>query len=110
MYGAKAVANDINVRLREGQLRTDTEIAQAVLSALKWNTTVPDEKITVTVSNGWVTLKGKVDWEYQRTAAANVICDLEGSRAMAPPSTRSSDIVLSESLTCATSRAHSMRV
>jgi osmotically-inducible protein OsmY len=82
VYGTKAVANDINVRLRDGQQRTDTEIAQAVLSALKWNTTVPDEKIAVTVSNGWVTLKGKVDWEYQRTAAANVIRDLAGVRGV----------------------------
>jgi osmotically-inducible protein OsmY len=78
VYGVKAVANDITVRLRDDQLYTDTEIAQAVLSALKWNTTVPDEKITVTVCNGWVTLKGKVDWEYQRIAAANVVRDLAG--------------------------------
>lgn len=83
VYGAKAVANDINVRLRDGQQRNDTEVAQAVLSALKWNTMVPDERITVTVSNGWVTLKGKVDWEYQRTAATNAIRDLAGVRGVA---------------------------
>ncbi len=53
VYGAKAVANDITVRLRAGNLPTDTEIAQAALSALKWNTMVPDEKLTLTVSNGW---------------------------------------------------------
>ena len=82
VYGAKAVANDINVRLRDAQQRTDTEIAQAALSALKWNTMVPDEKIVVTVSDGWVTLKGKLDWEYQRTAAANVIRDLSGVRGV----------------------------
>ena len=82
VYGAKAVANDINVRLRDGLQRTDTEIAQAVLSALEWNTMVPDERITATVSNGWATLKGKVDWEYQRTASANVIRDLSGVRGV----------------------------
>ena len=82
VYGAKAVANDINVRLRDGQHPTDTDIAQAALSALKWNTLVPNEKLTLTVSNGWVTLKGKVDWEYQRTAAANVIRDLSGVRGV----------------------------
>lgn len=78
VYGAKAVANGINVRLRDGQARSDTAIGQAVLAALKWNTMVPDDKITAAVSNGWVTLKGKVDWEYQRTAAANAIRDLAG--------------------------------
>ena len=82
VYGVKAVANDINVRLHDGQQRNDTEIAQAVLSALKWNTIVPDEKITVTVSNGAVTLKGKVDWDYQRRAAANAVRDLTGVRSV----------------------------
>jgi osmotically-inducible protein OsmY len=83
VYGAKAVANDITVRLREGQLHSDTEIAQAVVSALKWNTTVPDEKIAVAVSDGWVKLSGKVDWEYQRTSAMNAVRDLEGVRGVA---------------------------
>jgi osmotically-inducible protein OsmY len=82
VYGVKAVANDITVRLRDGQQRTDTEIAQAVVSALKWNTTVPDDKIAVSVDNGWVTLKGKVDWEYQRRAAASVVHDLLGVRGV----------------------------
>jgi osmotically-inducible protein OsmY len=82
VYGAKAVANDITVRLREGQLHSDTEIAQAVVSALKWNTTVPDEKIAVAVGDGWVKLSGKVDWEYQRTAATNAVRDLEGVRGV----------------------------
>jgi osmotically-inducible protein OsmY len=82
VYGVRAVANDINVRFRGGQQRTDSEIAQIVVSALRWNTTVPDEKIMVTVSNGWVTLKGEVDWEYQRAAAANVVRDLTGVRGM----------------------------
>ena len=82
VYGVKGVANDINVRLLGAQQRNDTEIAQAVLSALKWNTLVPDGKITVTVSHGWVTLNGKVDWEYQRGAAANTIRDLLGVRGV----------------------------
>ena len=78
VYGAKAVANDVNVRPGDGQRRTDTEIAQAVVSALKWNTMVPHDNIMVSVSNGWVTLKGHVGWEYQRTAAANAVRDLVG--------------------------------
>jgi osmotically-inducible protein OsmY len=82
VYGVKAVANDISVRLRDEQQRTDTEIAQAAVSALKWNTTVPDEKIALSVDNGWVTLKGKVDWEYQRRAAASVVRDLLGVRGV----------------------------
>ena len=45
MYGVKAVANDINVRLASRHERTDTEIAQAAVSALKWNTMVPPDKV-----------------------------------------------------------------
>ena len=82
VYGVKAVANDVNVHLRDGQARTDTDIAQAVVSALRWNTMVPDEKITASVSNGWVTLKGHVDWEYQRAAAGNAVRDLTGVRGV----------------------------
>ena len=78
VYGVKAVANDLNVRLGDGLKRTDTDIAQAVVSALRWNTMVPDDKITVAVSNGWVTLKGQVNWDYQRVAAANAVRDLTG--------------------------------
>jgi osmotically-inducible protein OsmY len=82
VYGVKAVANDVTIRLEEAQKRTDTDIAQAVVSALSWNTIVPDEKITVTVSDGWVTLNGRVSWNYQRAAAANAVRDLTGVRGV----------------------------
>jgi osmotically-inducible protein OsmY len=82
VFGVKAVADDLNVHVQNTQQRTDTEIAQAVVSALKWNTAVPDERITVTVTNGWVTLKGHVEWEYQRAAATNAIRYLSGVRGV----------------------------
>lgn len=82
VYGVKAVANDIEVRLRDEQRRTDTDIAQAVVSALRWNTMVPDDRITIAVTNGRVTLNGNVDWEYQRTAAGNSVRDLAGVRGV----------------------------
>jgi osmotically-inducible protein OsmY len=82
VYSVRAVANDLNVRLHDGQQRTDTDIAQAVVAALRWNTLVPDEQISVAVSNGWVTLKGHVEWEYQRAAAANSIRYLSGVRGV----------------------------
>jgi osmotically-inducible protein OsmY len=82
VYGVKAVANDVNVRLGDGHQRTDTEVAQAVVAALKWNTMVPDEKITVSVSDGWVTLKGHVNWDYQRASATSAVRDLMGVRGV----------------------------
>jgi osmotically-inducible protein OsmY len=82
VYGVKAVANDVAVRLGDGRKRTDTDIAQAAVSALRWHSMVPDEKITVSVSEGWITLKGHVNWEYQRAAAANAVRDLTGVRGV----------------------------
>jgi osmotically-inducible protein OsmY len=78
VYGTKAIANDINVRLGNESKRSDSDIAQAVLSALRWSSVVPDQKIAVSVSNGWVKLSGAVDWEYQRSAAQRAARDLTG--------------------------------
>jgi len=82
VYGVKAVANDLTVRLGKGQERSDTDIAEAVVSALRWSTAVPDEGIAVAVSDGWVKLSGKVDWGYQRSAAARLVRDLRGVRGV----------------------------
>src|SRR5580765_5210323 len=51
VYGVTAVANDLVVHLRSGLERTDTEIAQAAVSALNWNTLIPNEHVSVTVQN-----------------------------------------------------------
>jgi len=59
--GVKAVANEIEVRLPSSDERTDVDIAAAVVRALEWDAMLPIEKIQVTVSKGWVTLKGEVE-------------------------------------------------
>lgn len=82
VFGVKAVANDLNVHIPSAYQKTDTEIAQAALDALRWNTVVPADHVTVAVSNGWVSLKGRVDWEYQRHACARVVRDLRGVRGV----------------------------
>jgi osmotically-inducible protein OsmY len=78
VYGVKAVANELDVKLPGSAKRTDEDIAQACVNALKNNYSVPDEKIKVVVRNGWVTLEGEVEWEYQRDAAYNAVRDLTG--------------------------------
>jgi osmotically-inducible protein OsmY len=82
VYGVKAVANDLVVRLASVYQRTDTEIAQAAVNALKWHTTVPDDRVTLTVKDGWITLAGTLDWQYQKDAAARAIRDLSGVKAV----------------------------
>jgi osmotically-inducible protein OsmY len=73
VYGVKAVANDLAVRLVSEFERTDTEIAHAAVAALEWNTVVPNDRVTVTVNNGWIALKGTLDWQFQKDAAARVV-------------------------------------
>src|SRR5262249_16609069 len=67
--GVVAVANDIEVRLPSTVERIDSDIAAAAVRALEWDAFVPVDKVKVTVSNGWVTLKGEVEWEFQRRSA-----------------------------------------
>ena len=78
--GVKAVANDIEVRLATD--RTDADIASAAARALEWNAFVPTGKVHVTVSRGWVTLKGEVEWQYQKTEAENVVRRLAGVKGV----------------------------
>ena len=80
--GVKAVANDIEVRLTSTDERTDQDIAKAAARALEWDAFVPLEKLDVTVSKGWVTLKGEVEWNYQKQDAERVVRRLQGVKGV----------------------------
>jgi osmotically-inducible protein OsmY len=82
VYGVRAVANDIEVHLPGSMARTDADIARAARNVLDWSTMVPSDDITVTVRNGWVTLEGSVDWQYQKEAAANAVRNLTGVKGV----------------------------
>ena len=80
--GVKAVANDIEVRLPGSSERTDEDIAAAAVRALEWNVMVPADKVKATVSKGWVTLDGEVEWQYQREAAERDVRPLIGVKGV----------------------------
>lgn len=80
--GVKGVANDIEVRLPATSQRTDTEIAETATQALALDAMVPRDAIKVTVSRGWVTLRGEVDWQYQRREAERVVRNLRGVKGV----------------------------
>lgn len=83
LAGVKAVANDLVVSLGPATRgRDDTEIAGAALDALRWSAAVPGGRVTVTVTNGWLNLEGKVEWEHQRRAAHRAVRDLIGVRGV----------------------------
>jgi osmotically-inducible protein OsmY len=70
LAGVKAVANDIEIKLATE--RTDADIAAAAVRSLEWDADIPAGKIIVSVSKGWVTLKGDLEWQYQKLEAAQV--------------------------------------
>jgi osmotically-inducible protein OsmY len=76
--GVLDVANDIDVNPVDSFMRTDTEIASAVRNALEWDALVPNELIQSTVSDGWVTLEGQVDYWRERSDAERAIRRLAG--------------------------------
>jgi osmotically-inducible protein OsmY len=80
--GVIAVANDIEVRLPSSAERTDSDVAAAATRALEWDAFVPIERLEVTVSRGWVTLKGEVEWEFQRREAERSVRRLSGVRGV----------------------------
>jgi osmotically-inducible protein OsmY len=80
--GVLDVANDVQVHIPGSIGKTDTEIAQAVRRALEDDVFVPAEQIETTVSNGWVTLTGEVDYYRQREEAERAIFRLRGVRGI----------------------------
>src|ERR1700751_1287937 len=65
VYGVKAVANELTVTLA-GTPRDDSDIARAIAHILEWNVQIPEGKVHARVENGWVTLDGEVDYDYQK--------------------------------------------
>jgi osmotically-inducible protein OsmY len=80
--GVKAVVNNIDVRLAPSHEQTDVDLAQSVALALELDSLVPDDMVKVSVSGGWVTLRGEVDWDYQRREAQRVARNLTGVKGV----------------------------
>jgi osmotically-inducible protein OsmY len=80
--GVKAVANDIEVRLARDSERTDADIAAAVVRSLEWDALISVDDLDVTVSKGWVTLEGTVEWQYQKDDAERVVRRLAGVKGV----------------------------
>jgi osmotically-inducible protein OsmY len=78
VLGLKALAVDMTVNLSEFGHRTDADIARSAENVLEWTSSLPAGAIKVMVENGWVTLSGDVDWQYQKQAVAYSIRYLMG--------------------------------
>jgi osmotically-inducible protein OsmY len=76
--GVMAVANDLEVRLASADSRPDPEIARDLVAQLKFELPYSHESIKSVVKNGWVTLEGELEWNYQRTRAENTALRVKG--------------------------------
>lgn len=76
--GVKGIAQEIEVRLFGSHRTADDEIVKRVLDLIRWNTVIPEGAVLVEVQSGWVTLTGKVEWQYQKTAVTDSIKGLAG--------------------------------
>ena len=80
--GVKALAVDMDVKLSSLSERTDGDIARTAENVLQWMTYWPRDAVKVMVEDGWVTLSGKVKWNYQRLAAVDGVRHLMGVKGV----------------------------
>ncbi|MET0325665.1 MAG: BON domain-containing protein [Ilumatobacteraceae bacterium] len=78
--GVRGVANELEVHLASDI--SDSDVARAAVDALKWDVTVPSDRIKVRVDKGWVTLTGDVDWDFERRAAERAVRNLPGVKGI----------------------------
>lgn len=76
--GVRGIAQEIEVRYPGAKKTADDEIAKRALNIIGWSVTIPDDKVKIKVQNGWVTLSGEVDWNYQKVDAENAVRKLSG--------------------------------
>ena len=77
VHGVCTIAQDLTVKVRGDHKRSDSELAEYIQAALKWNVYIPDT-VTAKVENGLVTLSGTVAWNYQRESAERAVRFITG--------------------------------
>ena len=82
VYGVNGLAVELEVKLPSSSKRTDADIAKAARNILDWDISVPANSVQVTVEDGWVTLEGSLDWQYQRSRAEDDVYGLTGVRGV----------------------------
>jgi osmotically-inducible protein OsmY len=80
--GVRALTDELRVEIHALHQRDDRDIAKAVTDALYWDVTVPEQRIKAQVDDGWVTLEGEVDWDYQIVNAKRAVQFLTGVRGI----------------------------
>lgn len=80
--GVNDVTNELSVELTRAYERSDDFIEDAALDVLARDTTIPEDKINVSVKDGWVTLEGRVAWNYQKLKATDAVGFVAGVKGV----------------------------
>ena len=80
--GVVGVANDIEVRLPYINQRPDPEIARDAAATLRAELPDYSEQVKAVVKDGWLTLEGELEWQYQRDRAERAVCRLRGVKGV----------------------------
>lgn len=78
VVGVRAVAVDLDIHYAPGIGLDDEDISRRILDVISWDVSVPKDRVTIEINKGWVTLRGDVDWSYQKRAAEEDISRLFG--------------------------------
>ncbi len=78
VVGVQALAVALTVKLSELGQRTDADIARSAQNILSWTSSLPADAVKVLVEDGWLTLSGDLEWQYQRQAASDAVRHLPG--------------------------------
>ncbi|MCF4128794.1 BON domain-containing protein [Methylobacterium sp. SyP6R] len=76
--GVRGVVEEIKVRFAGDRPPRDEDLAHRAVQMLDWAVTVPKNAVQVKVQDGWVTLTGEVEWQYQKEEARAALKRLTG--------------------------------
>ena len=96
VLGVKAIAQELEVRFVGDNPHQDDDIAKHALNVIAWDVFVPHKDVKVQVENGWVTLSGSVQWNFQKHNAESDIRRIDGVKGVSNDITIISDVQASD--------------
>lgn len=82
IVGVRVVINKIDIKFNDWDEKKDIELTTEIVNAFKWNWKTLNNNIKVITINGWVTLSGEVEWNYQKEAANEAVSNLIGVKGV----------------------------
>ena len=80
--GVQGFAEELTVHMLPSTQQTETDLATTVRNALEWDALIPQNRVQAKVEDGWITLEGKLEWQYQRQRAHDSVANLRGVKGV----------------------------